>query len=43
MLHKKQEELLALVKEKDDLEKEITDLTNTITEYNKKGKKIKKI
>lgn len=37
MLQKKQEELLSLIKEKDDIEKEIFELTNTIEELNKKG------
>lgn len=37
MLQKKQEELLSLIKEKDDIEKEILELTNTIEELNKKG------
>lgn len=37
MLQKKQEELLNLIKEKDDIEKEILELTNAIEELNKKG------
>lgn len=38
MLNQKQEELLSLVKGKDELEKEISDLTNKLNELNKKGK-----
>lgn len=37
MLNQKQEELLSLVKEKDQLEKDIIDLTTSIYEFNKKG------
>jgi len=36
MLQKKQEELLSLITEKDQLEKDIFELTNSITELNKK-------
>ena len=37
MLTQKQDELLSLVKEKDQLEKDILDLTTSIYEFNKKG------
>ena len=39
MLNQKQEELLSLVKEKDEIEKEISDLTIAISDLNKKGNK----
>ena len=37
MLQQKQDEILSLIKEKDDIEAEIVKLTKTIEELNKKG------